>query len=123
MAGADRSTGRILSDWAHVEQSLRVIFMTRFGSRVMRRSFGSSIPKLLGQNLVPSTILKVYMAIAIAVELWEPRFRVRRVSLPPTSNNTLNLRQGVLGLRIEGDYRPNALAGDFSISIPKVLTI
>ena len=114
MAGADRSTGRILSDWAHVEQSLRVIFMTRFGS---------SIPKLLGQNLVPSTILKVYMAIAIAVELWEPRFRVRRVSLPPTSNNTLNLRQGVLGLRIEGDYRPNALAGDFSISIPKVLTI
>ena len=122
MAGIDRDTGRLLSGWSDVEQSLCVIFTTKLGSRVMRRNFGSAIPFILGQNLTPSTMLKFYTAIAIGVELWEPRFRVRRVSLPADLNSALQLRSGQIGLRIDGDYRPNALVGDVSVVIAKSFT-
>jgi phage baseplate assembly protein W len=85
--GIDRTTGKPLSGWPHVMQSLGVIFATKFGSRVMRRNFGSAVPSVLGKNLVPSTMLKFMTAATIAIELWEPRFRVRKFIYPATENS------------------------------------
>ena len=121
-AGIDRRTGKVLDGWAHVVQSLGVIFTTRLGARVMRRTFGSAIPGLLGKPLVPSTTLKFFVAYAIAVELWEPRFRVRRFSYP-SSNSPERMRQGQIGFRVDGDYLPGALEGDQTIAIPQTLTV
>jgi phage baseplate assembly protein W len=114
--GVNRETGKVLSDWPHVEQSLLTIFSTRIGERVMRRVFGSAVPGSLGKNLTPSTILRFYIAFVVAVELWEPRFRVRKISHPSTSNGAALLRQGKFGFSIEGDYRPRALEGDFTVA-------
>jgi phage baseplate assembly protein W len=117
--GVDRRTGRLLTGWDHVLQSLQVIFITRLGDRIMRRTFGSAIPGLLGQSLTPQTLLKFYTAIAIAVELWEPRFRVRLIAYPKDTNAPLKMRQGKLGVRLLGDYRPRALEGDFTVEGPE----
>jgi phage baseplate assembly protein W len=118
-AGIDRRTGRPLEGWSHVLQSLHAIFTTPIGARVMRRAFGSAVPGLLGKNLTPNTVARFYIAIILAVELWEPRFRVRQVGYPASTNSTDNLKQGKFGLRLFGDYRPNALDGDFTVATSK----
>ncbi len=121
--GIDRITGKPISGWPHVLQSIKVIFETKFGERVMRRSFGSSIFGILGQNLTPSTMLKFYTAIAIAIEVWEPRFRVRRFEYPNTEISADNLRQGKIGIRMVGDYRPRALEGDMTVETVKTVRL
>lgn len=122
-AGIDRRTGRPLEGWPHVLQSMHVIFTTGFGARIMRRTFGSAIPRVLGKNLVPSTMLKFFVAYTIAVELWEPRFRVRKFSYPEKTNSPDRMRQGQIGIAIDGDYLPGALEGDFSVAIPQQVSI
>lgn len=121
--GIDRYTGKPLSGWDHTVQSIITILTTRIGERVMRRSFGSAVPGILGQNLVPSTVLRFYMAIAIAIELWEPRYRVRKFEYPENTNGPDNLRQGQIGIRMVGDYRPRALEGDFTVEAVKTVTV
>lgn len=121
-AGVNRVTGAPLSGFAHVVQSLNVIFTTRLGSRVLRRTFGSAAPGLLGQPLTNPDLVRFYMAIVIAVEVWEPRFRVTSVTFPKAQNSAAQLGQGQLGMRLQGQYRPNALEGDFTVaSNPSVL--
>ncbi|UYO50333.1 GPW/gp25 family protein [Rhodopseudomonas palustris] len=112
MAGMDRETGRLLDGWEHVVQSLFEMFTTGYGLRIMREWFGTVVPQLLGENLVPSTVVQFYSSICTAIELWEPRFRVLKVT--PLSNGPEALRQGQLGLRIDGEYRPRALKGDLT---------
>ncbi len=112
--GVNRLTFKPLSDWDHVQQSLGVIFTTRIGERVMRRMFGSAVPALLLHNLVPSTLIRFFTAIIVAIDLWEPRFRVTRIELPSEQNDPSTTRIGGLGLKLTGQYRPNALQGDFT---------
>ena len=112
--GVNRSTGQILSGFDHVRQSLGVILTTRLGSRVMRRTFGSAIPALLGQPLTPPDLMRWYMAAVIAIELWEPRFRIASVAFPSAANSEGGMQQGRLGLVLTGIYYPNALNGDFT---------
>jgi len=114
--GVNRFTGAPLSDFAHVRQSLDVIFTTRLSSRVMRRTFGSAIPKLLGQPLTPPLLIRFYMAIVVAVELWEPRFKVSSIQYPSADNSASQLGQGRFGVQITGQYRPLALVGDFTVA-------
>jgi phage baseplate assembly protein W len=110
MAGMNARTGKPLAGWPHVVQSLGVIFSTRIGERVMRRWFGSAVPALLGQNLTTQTFLKFFSAIYAAVELYEPRFRITKVT------PVFVERTGRAGLRIEGEYRPRGHLGDFTVA-------
>lgn len=112
--GINRYTGKPLADFAHLQQSLSVIFTTRIGQRIMRRTFGSMVPGLLGKELTPQTLARFYMAIVIAVYLWEPRFRVTSVTYPGTTPKTMAL--GQIGIKIIGNYMPNALTGDFTVA-------
>lgn len=117
--GINRSTGKVLSGWKHVVQSLSVLFVTRIGDRIMRRLYGSAVPGLLGKNLTPRILSNFRMAIAIAIELWEPRFRVLYIMLPSATNSPMGLRQGKLGIKLIGEYRPRALEGDFTVEGPE----
>ncbi len=47
--GLNAETGSILTGWPHVIQSLRDIFDTRFGTRIMREWYASFVPNLLGR--------------------------------------------------------------------------
>jgi phage baseplate assembly protein W len=121
--GIDRETGKPLSDWDHTLQSILVILSTHFGERVMRRVFGSAVPRVLGKNLTPETMLKFYMAVAGAIELWEPRFRVRRFDYPGATNSPEDLRQGKIGVRMIGDFMPRALEKDFTIEAVRMVAL
>ena len=121
--GIDRETGKRLSDWDHTVQSILVILSTHFGERVMRRVFGSAVPRVLGKNLVPDTMLKFYMAVAVAIELWEPRFRVRRFDYPGATNSPEDMRQGRIGIRMIGDFMPRALEKDFTVEAVRTVAL
>ncbi|HWW46547.1 MAG TPA: GPW/gp25 family protein [Xanthobacteraceae bacterium] len=112
MGGIDRVTGRPLDGWPHVVQSLQVIFTTSFGSRIMRRHFGSQVPSLLGENIGVPTVMRFVSALVVATELWEPRFKVAKVDFG--RNSPEDLRSGKLALTIRGQYRPRGHLGDFT---------
>ncbi|MBY0400959.1 GPW/gp25 family protein [Myxococcota bacterium] len=107
--GINAETGGTITGWAHVEQSLRDIFFTRFGERIMREWYGSFIPQLLGRNITPKEITPFFAALASAVEQWEPRYRV--TELVPTAVT----RTGELHIFMAGEFRPRALLGDLSV--------
>lgn len=109
-AGVDRHTGKPVSGWAHVVLCLECIFTTAFGSRVLRRWFGSLVPKVLGENIDPSTMLQFFTALYAALA-FEPRFTVSNIQVLSTADE---LRAGKLRLYLVGVYRPRALLGDFT---------
>lgn len=106
--GIDRYTGQVISDWDHVRQSLEVIFTTNFGERVMREYFGSAVPRLLGENMVPATFVRYFSAVCGAVAIWEPRYSITKI-LPVSVD-----RAGRAKFYIEGEYRPRGHLGDMT---------
>lgn len=114
--GLNRNTGQPLEDFAHVQQSLSVLFTTRITSRVLRRNFGSAVPGLLGHPMTQPQVMRFYLALVLAVELWEPRFLVTSIHFPKPENSATRLGQGQFGVTIGGLYRPRALHGDFTVT-------
>lgn len=106
--GIDATTGKMLTGWDHVKQSIDVIFTTAFGERVMREWFGSLVPNLLGRNMTPREIVPYFAAIVAAVEQFEPRFRVTKITPLEVT------RGGMFRFALDGVYRPRALQGDFT---------
>ena len=104
--GINAVTGRILQDWAHVAQSIGVILTTRIGTRVMRREFGSELLGLIDRPMTDRIVLAVYAAVATALALWEPRFVLRSCAIVRAGPD------GVIGLRLAGDYLPRGHLGD-----------
>jgi len=107
--GIDAQTGQIIDGWRHVQQSLDKIFSTRFGERIMREWFGSEVPHLLGELGNERTILAFFGAMVVPIELFEPRFKVRRI-IPLEIT-----REGYFAFDLLGDYRPRAHLGDFRV--------
>jgi len=114
--GMDRYTGRMLTGWDHVVQSMLLIFSTRYHERVLRRWCGSYVPHLIGNNATESTIARFYWSIAMGIDLWEPNYRVQRVRVSTRSDNSSltspeELRTGHLTTSMEGTYRPRGHLG------------
>jgi Bacteriophage baseplate protein W len=126
--GMDRKTGKLLHGWAHVEQSIELIFATPYHERVLRRWVGSFVPMLLGENYVERIVMRFYWAIVTGVDLWEPNYRIRRVYYmgdalagwsPPSQQLTqlstaAMIRVGQAIFRNEGMYRPRGHLADFT---------
>lgn len=112
MAGIDRSTFRPIDNLAHTLQSVEVILSTDIGSRVMRRSFGGGVAELLGRALTPRLFAVVQQLIGTAIDLWEPRLHVRKVSFDGTVDG---VRRGTATVVIAADYRPRGHLGDFTV--------
>lgn len=98
--GMDAATGRPLSGEAHLVQSIRDILTTPIGTRVMRRDYGSKLVDLLDRPMLPGFLVDVVAAIAEALDRWEPRFRLTRVSVDEAS-------PGRATVTLEGVYRPD----------------
>lgn len=81
MNGMNNSTGAALSQREHLAQSIADILTTPLGSRIMRRDYGSLLPRLIDQPFNGGTRLQLYAATAIALMRWEPRIRLTRVQL------------------------------------------
>jgi phage baseplate assembly protein W len=107
--GLDAETGGTLTGWLHVEQSLRDIFTTGFGERIMREWYGSFVPALLGRLITPSEVTPTFAAICSAIEQWEPRYRVTQILVQRAT------RDGRFEFFLDGEYRPRATFGDFTV--------
>jgi len=99
MSGMDRLTGKPLSGAAHIVQSIRTILTTPIGTRVMRRDFGSEIPRLLDGPINTHTQALIRAASAGAIARWEPRVKVTRVTL--TEASAPDAASGRMTVRIE----------------------
>jgi hypothetical protein len=117
MAGINRDTGKMLDGWDHVAQSIRVLLTTPKVARVMRRHFGSDLPRLVDKPLSPATIVDFYAATVDAISTFEPRFKVVRMKVGGATEN------GELTLDCEGVYFPRGHLGDFSVSVPQNVTV
>jgi uncharacterized protein len=125
MAGMNQINGQVLDGWAHVGQSVLVLFTTSFFSRIMRAYVGSNVIRLLGQNVNAQTVSRMREAIAVALWLFEPRLVPVRIDLVSVD------RTGASAWIIQGDYRPDArfdpftgeLTGDLTSAGVRTLTI
>ena len=112
MAGTHKDTGAPLDGIAHAFQSVEFLLSTRIGSLVLARDFGGGVAELLGRAVTPTLFAAYQQLIATAIDLWEPRFAVRRI-VP--SGTVDEIRSGRVGFRLEVDYRPRGHLGDFTV--------
>ncbi len=100
MSGLSATTARVLPEEQHLAQSINDILSTALGSRVMRREYGSDLPRLIDAPLNGETLVDLYAATAEAIDRWEPRFDLRRVEVADAvaGKLSLTLTGEVLGL-------------------------
>ena len=111
-AGLDRATGAVLTGWAHTSQSILDIVTTAIGSRVLARAYGFSGPGLQDAPMSERAIVGHFSAIAEALRLWEPNYRLRQIGVERLGAG------GVAGFALAGDYYPGGYQGDWSVVIP-----
>lgn len=116
--GINAETGSSIAGWPHVVQSLRDVFLTNFGRRLMREWYGSLVPQALGRNINRAEMLPVVASITSAVEQWEPRFLVHDVVIDGEG-----ARSGALKIELRGRFRPRALLGDMTESGDRSLSV
>lgn len=115
--GVNAETGKVLTDWEHVQQSIRIILTTPIGSRVMRRDFGSNLPDLIDRKLTPRGVLAIYSATALALIRWEPRFQIFKAAITTADQN------GHIHLALYGTYFPRGHLGDYSVAKDKSMRV
>jgi len=120
MSGIDRRTGHVIDNFTSACQSVEVIFATPIGERIMRRQFGAGIVELLGRLMRPDLFPVVMVLIAAAIDVWEPRFRVRAVRF---TGSVDAVRAGQAGIAIEVDWRPGAHRGDFTLEGTRAMVL
>lgn len=99
----DRHTGKAISDFEHLKQSVEDILTTMIGSRVMRRDYGSRIPEYVDYPLNADTVTLIYGAAIDALDIWEPRLLIDRVTV---DKEVANISAGNFVLILEGFYIP-----------------
>lgn len=73
------SYASVVEGLAEISQSVFVIITTRKGSDPLRRSFGSDIYEYIDRPITEAIPLMIKAAVD-ALEIWEPRVKVTRVT-------------------------------------------
>jgi uncharacterized protein len=111
MKGMDRNTGKLISDDAHLAQSISDILSTPIGSRVKRRTYGSRVMDRIDAPANAATQVLLYSDTATALMRWEPRVSVERVSITPRDNSGCRWSLVVQGKKV-------ATGKPVSVSVP-----
>lgn len=85
MAGMSRTTGTALGGFDHLRQSIEDILTTPVGTRLHRRDYGSMLPRLVDRPINQSLVSDLVAATAAALDRWEPRLRLERVTINSVS--------------------------------------
>lgn len=96
MTGLSRDSLRPIDFDAHLAQSINDILSTPKGTRVMRRAYGSDLPRLIDAPMNGETVVDLFMATAEAIDRWEPRLKLIRVEISEAS-------AGRMGLTLTGE--------------------
>ena len=71
-----REDGSQITELQHIVQSIQMILTTPVGSRVLRRDYGSNLPRLIDKPFNRSTVTAIYAAANESISRWEPRVEV-----------------------------------------------
>ena len=91
------NTGKIISEIAHIKQSITNILTTPIGSRIMRRDYGSRLFERIDQPINGDLIAEIYSDVVEALFTWEPRFEVEQVTVQ-------SIEKGKITIDLEGSY-------------------
>ncbi|PTQ70849.1 hypothetical protein C8R26_13136 [Nitrosomonas oligotropha] len=97
LTGVNRQSGRPLSGYEHLKQSITDILTTPVGSRVMRPEYGSHLPRMVDLPVNKGWISAVQAEIARSIGRWEPRLKLSRVTVTAVVN-------GRVDMKIAGEY-------------------
>lgn len=97
MRGMSNKNGGYLDDLEHLKQSIVDILTTPIGSRVVCRDYGSALFQLIDQPVNRELLPKIYAAVADAINKWEPRFNVEKVTIN-------SIKEGHINLSLIGKY-------------------
>lgn len=97
MTGMDKVSGKPLTDFLHLKQSIEDILTTPIGSRIMRREYGSKLFQRLDAPMTGELIAEIYADVVEALFNYEPRFKVTNVTV-------VSIEDGHLILDLMGKY-------------------
>lgn len=97
MQGMSKQNGGYLDDLSHLKQSLIDILTTPVGSRVICRDYGSEIFQLIDEPMNKAFFPRIYAAVATAIDNWEPRFKVEKMTIK-------SVKEGHITLSLVGTY-------------------
>ncbi|WP_078705302.1 GPW/gp25 family protein [Bartonella sp. WD16.2] len=95
--GMNCETGKSMVGVDHLRQSIMDILMTRIGTRVMRRDYGSRVLDLIDDPINETFKVAIYAAVAEALDRWEPRLKLQQVNLT-------SVEPGKVSMSFEGIY-------------------
>lgn len=87
MSGMCRHTGKTIEGWPYIHQSLMDIFSTRIGTRLQRRPYGSQGVELVDKPANAETALDYFVAMAEAIDSFEPRVELNSFALKNADEN------------------------------------
>ena len=90
MIGMDRHTGAALSGVEHLRQSIADILTTPVGSRRMRPGYGCQLRQFVDMPVTAGWKSAVQAEVAHALNLWEPRFKLRSVRVTAVLNGKIS---------------------------------
>lgn len=104
--GMGRADGLRIAGIDHIRQSILDILTTYPGERVMRPEYGCRLRDLIDRPVNAQWLADLYYEVAVAIQRWEPRVRVLRVSaqMPRPGHITLDLT-----LRLLAAQQPQTL--------------
>ncbi|CDY77957.1 Phage baseplate assembly protein [Caballeronia glathei] len=102
LVGMNRMTGAPLTGLDHLRQSIGDILSTRKGTRRERPEYGSDIPRMVDLPVTRGWISTVQAEAARAIERWEPRIRLARVSV-------VSIVGGTVTFCVRGTYEGDAI--------------
>ena len=102
LVGLDRYIGQDLAGVDHLRQSIADILTTPVGSRVMRPEYGSHLPRMVDMPVNKGWMSAVQAEIARAIGRWEPRIKIRRVTVQSVTD-------GKVGMAIDGVYQGDSM--------------
>src|ERR1700760_4015268 len=84
----DGRTGavRMLNDEEDIQNSLRVLFETRVGERIMQPDYGSELDSLVFAPMNKSTITYMQALISDAILFYEPRIITDEIVIEPATD-------------------------------------
>jgi hypothetical protein len=112
----NHDTGGTVEGWPEVTQSIHTVLGTLINSRRFRREFGSVVLTLIDAPMNAQGVLALHVAVAEALERWEPRFELENVQIEGAAT-------GAITMVLSGTYRPKAHLGDVGSAVNETQTV
>jgi phage baseplate assembly protein W len=74
-----------------IEESLRILFRTRVGERVMQHAYGTRLHQMVFEEITEQTVTAMIDMIRKAVMFFEPRIDLEHVNVRPAGDDMARL--------------------------------